>query len=75
MNLSERKYLVYDALTAEGPLDGMPSLALWDEGSGEAYFRPDTGIWYLKDERNGYVSPTGEYRRVRIVLNAKYVGW
>jgi hypothetical protein len=75
-----RKYLVLDETTTED-LGGLPTIRLADEGRGEAYFipaerRPDLGgVWYLRDDERGYVSPTGEYRRVRIVLNLKYQGW
>lgn len=49
---------------------------LIQEGRGEAYFVPSDsewaqkngvpGVWYLHEEPR-YVSPTGEYRRVRVV--------
>ena len=49
---------------------------LYQEGGGEAFFKPASeaaarhglpGVWFLRDERNGHVSPTGEYVRVRVV--------
>jgi len=51
----------------------IPTPRLVEAGTGEAYFVPNEGpskdripgVWYLRAP--GYESPTGEYRRVRVV--------
>lgn len=78
--MTEKKYLVLDEATSED-LGGIPTPRLLDEGRGEAYRKatPDYpamgGIWYLRDDRDGYTSPDGKYRRVRIVRNLRYQGY
>lgn len=58
-------------------LEGIPTPALVEAGQGEAYFVPNPatlsralipGVWYLRDDAHGYVSPDGKYRRVRVVM-------
>jgi hypothetical protein len=54
---------------------GIPTPRLVQAGGGDAYFVPNTGpsadripgVWYLRDDADGYVSPTGDYVRVRII--------
>lgn len=68
------------AVVADHPMEpevirgAIPTPRLVQEGRGEAYFVPASskgatvpGVWYLRDDAHGYVSPTGEYRRVRVI--------
>ena len=63
-----QRYLVAQDRNNGEILDGVPTPRLISFGGGLAYIKD--GIVYMKDD--GYESPDGSYRNVRVIRNPEY---